>query len=82
MSLNFEWNEQKATANLKKHGVSFREAAKVFNDPFFIVLEDTLHSTGECRFIIIGHSQRQRLLVVVYTERGYNIRIIKRPSCY
>lgn len=76
MALNFEWNEEKARANLKKHSVSFEEAMTVFDDPFSITIDDTLHSTEEERFLIIGYSQVQRLLVVVHTERRDNIRLI------
>lgn len=76
MALNFEWDEQKARANLKKHNVSFTEATTVFNDPFCISLEDEAHSTIEFRFLAIGYSAVQRLLLVVHAERGNNIRII------
>ncbi|MCL1473085.1 BrnT family toxin [Argonema antarcticum] len=76
MTLNFEWNEEKARANVKKHSISFVEAATVFSDPFSVIIDDPLHSTEEYRFIAIGYSDRQRLLVVVYTEREDNIRII------
>lgn len=76
MAFNLEWDEQKARANLKKHNVSFTEAATVFNDPFCITLEDEAHSTQENRFLTIGYSVVQRLLLIVHTERGNNIRII------
>ena len=76
MSLTFEWNEQKAEQNLRKHKVSFEEAKTVFGDPYAITIPDPQHSTSESRFIDVGYSSRRRLLVVVYTERGLNIRII------
>lgn len=76
MTLNFEWDEEKAKANLKNHGVSFEEAATVFSDPFSITIPDPDHSTEEHRYIDIGHSGRGRILLVVYTERGTTIRII------
>jgi uncharacterized protein len=77
MADNFEWDEEKAIKNFSKHGVSFDEASTVFADPFCVTLDDTLHSTEEYRFLAIGYSIVQRLLLVVYTERGYyNIRII------
>lgn len=76
MALNCEWDNQKERQNFKKHGVSFVEAATVFDDPFCLTIDDPLHSTEEYRFITIGYSDRQRLLVVVYTDRGDNIRII------
>jgi len=76
MKLNFEWNEEKATANLKKHKISFDEATTVFSDPFSITIPDPDHSVEEERYIDIGTSDKGRVLVVVYTERGANIRII------
>ncbi len=76
MALSFEWHEEKAAANLKKHGVSFEEAKTVFNDPLALTIEDPKHSQHEQRFIDIGYSIRQRILVVVYTERADRIRII------
>ncbi|MCL1468095.1 BrnT family toxin [Argonema galeatum] len=80
MTLNFEWDEQKAEANIKKHGVSFEEAETVFDEPFSITLDDLLHPYEEDRFLTIGYSEEQRLLVVVHRDRGDNIRIISaRP---
>ena len=76
MKLNFEWDEEKAKANLKKHRVSFDEATTVFIDPFSITIPDPDHSVDEQRFIDLGSSDKCRVLVVVYTERGSNIRII------
>ena len=76
MALSFEWHDDKAATNLKKHGVSFEEARTVFNDPLALTIEDSKHSQGEQRFIDVGYSAGKRLLVVVYTERGEAIRII------
>ena len=76
MRLNFEWDEQKATINKNKHGVSFEEANTVFGDPLSLTIDDPLHSRSEQRFIIIGRSIRQRTVVVVYVERRNKIRII------
>ena len=76
MKLNFEWDEEKAKANLKKHGVSFDEATTVFVDPFSITICDPEHSEIEQRYIDFGSSGKGRVLVVVYTERDPNIRII------
>ncbi len=76
MKLNFEWDEEKAKANLKKHRVSFDEATTVFSDPFSITIPDPDHSVDEQRYIDLGSSDKGRVLVVVYTERGSNIRII------
>lgn len=76
MDLIFEWNEKKAKENLIKHKVSFGEAKTVFNDPFSITKPDPQHSVGEYRFIDIGRSLKEQILVVAYTERGSNIRLI------
>jgi len=76
MRLNFEWDDEKAKANLKKHGISFDEATTVFIDPFSITRYDPDHSVDEQRYIDIGSSDKDRVLVVVYTERGASIRII------
>ncbi|MGH7369494.1 MAG: BrnT family toxin [Candidatus Methylomirabilaceae bacterium] len=76
MTLNFEWDEQKAQANLKNHRVSFDEAITVFGDPFSITIPEPDHPADEELYIDIGRSDRGRILVVVYTERGVNTRII------
>ncbi|MFZ3091345.1 MAG: BrnT family toxin [Nitrospirota bacterium] len=76
MRLNFEWDEEKAKANLEKHRVSFDEATTVFVDPFSITIPDPDHSVEEQRYIDIGSSDKGHILIVVYTERGSNIRII------
>jgi len=76
MRLNFEWDEEKAEANVKKHRVSFDEATTVFIDPFSITIPDPAHSVDEQRYIDLGSSDKGRVLVVVYTERGSNVRII------
>jgi len=84
MSLTFEWHEEKALANLKKHGVSFEEAKTVFGDSLSITILDPDHSIEEERYIDIGLSARGRILVVVYTERAGNIRLIscRRATTY
>ena len=74
--LTFEWDANKAGSNLAKHSVSFEEAATVFGDPVSITIPDPAHSQIEVRFVILGRSHQGRLLVVVHTERGDNIRII------
>jgi len=80
MSLNCEWDKKKAKENEKKHGISFEEASTVFGDPLSLTIDDPLHSIGEERFVIIGVSHLNRLLVVVHTERKDKIRIISaRP---
>jgi uncharacterized DUF497 family protein len=76
MPMRFEWDEKKADENLKKHGVGFDEAKTVFNDPFSITIYDPEHSVDEYRYIDIGLSSKGRLIVVSYSERGKNIRII------
>ena len=76
MEHRFEWNDEKAKVNLKKHDVDFQEASTVFDDPMFITLLDEEHSTDEERYITIGLSSKQRLLMVAHTERGNKIRII------
>ncbi len=74
--LSFEFDAPKAAGNLKKHGVSFNEAATVFADPLASTLPDDQHSDEEERFITIGESSSQRLLFVVYTETDSRIRLI------
>ena len=76
MKLSFEWDEEKAKANLKKHRVGFDEAATVFTDSYSLTVHDPDHSVDEQRYIDIGASDKGRMLVVVYTERGSNIRIV------
>src|SRR5438034_7359942 len=81
MDFAFEWDEKKARQNRKKHGVSFEEASTVFGDPLSRTIPDPLHSEEEDRFVILGESLRRRPLVVVFTERAENIRIISaRPA--
>ena len=76
MALNFEWDANKAKSNLGKHGVSFEEASTVFGDPRSLTIPDPVHSELENRLITAGTSHRGKLLVVVHTERGDNIRVI------
>jgi uncharacterized protein len=72
----FEWDEEKAEANLGKHGVAFEEAQTVYDDPLYVDFYDPDHSYDEHRYIIIGQSNRGRLLLVSYTERDGVIRLI------
>jgi uncharacterized protein len=74
--MEFEWDERKARANVKKHGVSFHDAATVFGDPLAITFPDPDHSEEEDRSVTFGLSQSQRLLVVAHTNRGARTRII------
>ena len=80
MALAFQWDKNKAQTNLAKHGINFQEAATVFGDPLSVTIPDPDHSTAEDRFVIVGHSYRQRLLVVIFTERGDIMRIISARS--
>lgn len=74
--MKFEWDREKAAANLKKHSVSFEEAKTLFENPLAVIFDDEAHSIYEQREIIIGHSQQNRLLLVAFTERSSCIRII------
>ncbi|MEA3358224.1 MAG: BrnT family toxin [Thermodesulfobacteriota bacterium] len=76
MNFVFEWDENKAEKNKRIHKVSFDEAQTVFIDDFSIMKPDVEHSVSEERLIIIGTSNKNRVLVVSYTERWDNIRII------
>jgi len=76
MEFLFEWYEEKARDNLRKHKVSFEEGATIFNDPFVASMPDPDHSDKEQRYIAIGHSSKGRLLVVSYTERRQKTRLI------
>lgn len=76
MALEFEWDAAKAASNEAKHGVPFREAASAFADPLGRIVEDPRHSVGEARFVLLGLSERQRLLAVMFTERGETVRLI------
>jgi len=77
----FEWDEQKAESNERKHGVTFIEAATCFLDPHQIAFYDPEHSDDEDRELLIAHSRDGRLLVVSHTMRGEVIRLISaRPA--
>jgi uncharacterized DUF497 family protein len=75
MTRSFEWNDQKAVENARKHGVTFQQAELAFTDLFCVEeLEDSM-PYGEERWTLTGVAAGE-ILVVVYTERGSNIRII------
>ncbi len=74
--LIFEWHPSKAKKNIKIHGISFDEASTAFKDTLSLTIYDPLHSDEEDRFILIGNSYKNRILVVVHTERKGKIRII------
>ena len=83
MRLSFEWDATKARVNFRKHKVSFEEAKTVFNGPLLITFPDDEHSGSEERFVNIGVSRSQRLLLVVHTEQqtGEEIVFIRIISC-
>jgi uncharacterized protein len=72
---DFEWDDDKAEANLRKHKISFLEASRVFEDAFALVEQDFTEDYGEHRFLAIG-LVNGLLVTVAYTERGERIRII------
>ncbi len=77
--MTFEWDDEKAINNLEKHGVSFDEAAQSFLDPFHGGGDAS--AFGEGRQFLIGYSLSERLLLVIYVERGSRIRVISaRPA--
>jgi len=78
--VKFTWDPNKAQENLNAHGVDFREAATVFDDPLSMTFPDVDHSVGERRFLIIGLSALGRILVASHTETGDTIRIISARS--
>ena len=76
--MEFEWNPAKDKANLKRHGVSFEEAKSVFYDDYAVQFYDENHSEEEDRFLLLGMSNRSKLLMIVHCERdnGNKIRLI------
>ncbi len=72
----FEWYGPKASANRAKHQITFEEAATVFDDPLGRIVDDPRHSQDEERFVLLGQSDRRRLLVVMFTERSEAIHLI------
>lgn len=76
MNPRFTWDDDKASANQQRHGVSFDEASTVFDNPLAVIFDDEAHSDTEVREIIIGHSVDGRLLLICFTERADKIRLI------
>jgi len=76
MEQHFEWDEEKAEENIKKHGIGFWEAVTVFRDPLAITIHDPDHSRDEDRFLTVGMTSRNRIVVTAFTERGPCIRVI------
>ena len=76
--MKFDWDQAKANANSKKHGVTFEEARTVFFDEFAVQFFDEDHSSEEERFLLLGLSSDAKLLLVCHCERerGNIIRII------
>jgi hypothetical protein len=74
--MEFDWDQNKAASNLSKHGISFDEAKTVFDDPLYLDFFDPDHSYHERRYIIIGRSSNNRLLMVSYTESKNTVRLI------
>ena len=74
--MEFEWDDAKAAANERKHGVTFPEAATAFADPLAAIFPDLDHSADEQREILVGYSEQGRLLIISFTERPPNLRII------
>lgn len=71
---DFEWDSEKAEANIKKHGIGFELALEAFNDPFQLVLPDKAHSIGEERYRLIGEIGALLLVFVVFTDRSTVLR--------
>lgn len=74
--IGFEWDKGNADKNLKKHGVSTEETEEVFFDDLSVLSEDSKHSRTEKRYQIVGKSEKERLLSLIFTIRGDNIRVI------
>jgi uncharacterized DUF497 family protein len=72
----FEWDPVKAETNIRKHGVTFDEASTVFGDPLNLLMADPDHSLDEERYVLLGMSNRRRLLVVAFAERPPRTRLI------
>ena len=68
--LDFQWDESKASSNLRKHGISFEEAKTVFSDESARLIADPDHSEDEDRYILLGYSEFSRMLLVCHCYRG------------
>ena len=76
MGYIFAWDPKKAESNARKHGVTFDEASTVFGDPLGLLMPDPDHSLNEERYLVLGMSNQQRLLVVAFAERPPRTRLI------
>ena len=72
----FEWDPVKAEVNVRKHGVTFDEATTVFGDPLAMLMLDPDHGQSETRYLLLGTSSQQRLLVVAFADRAPRTRLI------
>jgi uncharacterized DUF497 family protein len=72
----FEWDEEKATTNRRKHGVDFADATAVLSDERGITMRDDLSAVDEARFLTVGQDSLGRILVVAFAWRGKNVRMI------
>jgi uncharacterized DUF497 family protein len=72
----FEWDPKKAESNARKHGVTFDEASTAFGDPLALLMPDPDHSFGEERYVLLGMSNRRRLVVAAFAERPPRTRLI------
>lgn len=83
MKTIFEWNDNKARINFEKHKISFDEARTIFADPLLITFVDEFHSNKEERFVSIGLSEKNRVLLAVHTEREETneVIVIRIISC-
>ena len=76
MGYIFEWDLEKAEGNARKHRVEFDEASTVFGDPLAVLMPDPDHPLGEKRYVVLGMSNQQKLLVVAFAERPPRTRLI------
>jgi uncharacterized protein len=75
--MRFEWDETKNQANIRKHGIDFRDAAYVFSDPYALNIPDDEHSDDEERWVLLGKNRNEKILLLVHTFRqGDAIRLI------
>ena len=77
MPLRFEWDPVKAGSNIRRHRVSFEEATTAFDDELAMTMPDPVHSLGEERFVLLGRTNRDRLVVVAFTDRDVDIPTVR-----
>jgi uncharacterized DUF497 family protein len=76
MGYIFEWDPKKAESNARNHDVTFEEASTVFRDPLALLMPDPDHSLDEERYLVLGRSDRQGMIVVAFVERPPHTRLI------